>query len=247
MNIDISNAHCGPRIQFRDHAWLRVVLVPVTLLAPSRRGPPGPPVAYERSLDVRPAVRRGRRASPRASSEMREETHGREPYAEEGGRWLRERDTMRADVYIRVAPPGDARSAESGYREEERVSQSLSLSLSIRSRAPSRGSRPAFVVSHSPLPLSRLAREPTACPSPRNQRGVRSREGGRTRALSQREKRGPARVVVYSRRRDDPAYRGPLCPRAVSRSAHTHITLTTSEQARSPAEFKHIIKRRKRN
>lgn len=26
MNIDISNAHCGPRIQFPDHAWLRVVL-----------------------------------------------------------------------------------------------------------------------------------------------------------------------------------------------------------------------------
>lgn len=27
MNIDISNAHCGPRIQFPDHAWLRVVLI----------------------------------------------------------------------------------------------------------------------------------------------------------------------------------------------------------------------------
>lgn len=27
MNIDISNAHCGPRIQFPDHAWLRVVSV----------------------------------------------------------------------------------------------------------------------------------------------------------------------------------------------------------------------------
>lgn len=25
MNIDISNAHCGPRISFPDHAWLRVV------------------------------------------------------------------------------------------------------------------------------------------------------------------------------------------------------------------------------
>lgn len=25
MNIDISNAHCGPRIQFPDHSWLRVV------------------------------------------------------------------------------------------------------------------------------------------------------------------------------------------------------------------------------
>lgn len=27
MNIDISNAHCGPRIQFPDHAWLRVVSI----------------------------------------------------------------------------------------------------------------------------------------------------------------------------------------------------------------------------
>ena len=25
MNIDISNAHCGPRILFPDHSWLRVV------------------------------------------------------------------------------------------------------------------------------------------------------------------------------------------------------------------------------
>lgn len=25
MNIDTSNAHCGPRIRFPDHAWLRVV------------------------------------------------------------------------------------------------------------------------------------------------------------------------------------------------------------------------------
>ena len=35
MNIDISNAHCGPRIQFPDHAWLRVVLRQITLLAPA--------------------------------------------------------------------------------------------------------------------------------------------------------------------------------------------------------------------
>lgn len=43
MNIDISNAHCGPRIQFLDHAWLRVVYVPYTAcVAPSnprRRSP----------------------------------------------------------------------------------------------------------------------------------------------------------------------------------------------------------------
>jgi len=45
MNIDISNAHCGPRIQFPDHAWLRVVLVPLNCLRPKsaarpRRGRP---------------------------------------------------------------------------------------------------------------------------------------------------------------------------------------------------------------
>lgn len=32
MNIDISNAHCGPRIQFPDHAWLRVVLISIYCL-----------------------------------------------------------------------------------------------------------------------------------------------------------------------------------------------------------------------
>lgn len=35
MNIDISNAHCGPRIQFPDHAWLRVVLVSIYCLRPA--------------------------------------------------------------------------------------------------------------------------------------------------------------------------------------------------------------------
>lgn len=34
MNIDISNAHCGPRIQFPDHAWLRVVLTNLNCLRP---------------------------------------------------------------------------------------------------------------------------------------------------------------------------------------------------------------------
>ena len=37
MNIDISNAHCGPRIQFPDHAWLRVVSVPRNCLRACRR------------------------------------------------------------------------------------------------------------------------------------------------------------------------------------------------------------------
>lgn len=46
MNIDISNAHCGPRIQFPDHAWLRVVLIPKSCLR-----------LRERTLDARPVAR----------------------------------------------------------------------------------------------------------------------------------------------------------------------------------------------
>jgi len=62
MNIDISNAHCGPRIQFPDHAWLRVVSLNAKLLAPlcraghdalHRASLRHAPAAYERSLDVR--------------------------------------------------------------------------------------------------------------------------------------------------------------------------------------------------
>lgn len=64
MNIDISNAHCGPRIQFPDHAWLRVVLVPLNCLRPYAR----------RTATTRPhlrvavhcaLVRTGRRTSDR--------------------------------------------------------------------------------------------------------------------------------------------------------------------------------------
>lgn len=38
MNIDTSNAHCGPRIQFPDHAWLRVVSVKAHCLRRVPRG-----------------------------------------------------------------------------------------------------------------------------------------------------------------------------------------------------------------
>lgn len=86
MNIDISNAHCGPRIQFPDHAWLRVVLVPRNCLrreartATTRQGASPVPcarlhfmAAYERSLDVRRrccAAAKTRLARSLASSEM---------------------------------------------------------------------------------------------------------------------------------------------------------------------------------
>lgn len=60
MNIDISNAHCGPRIQFPDHAWLRVVSVPRNCLrarASSRRA--------ARTSDVGRSPRLRARNSPR--------------------------------------------------------------------------------------------------------------------------------------------------------------------------------------
>lgn len=49
-----------------------------------------------------------------------------------------------------------------------------------------------------------------------------------------------------------PSRRAPRRPRCCTRArshatTYAHTILTTSEQARSPAEFKHIIKRRKRN
>lgn len=37
MNIDISNAHCGPRILFLDHSWLRVVSYTKTARFPGAR------------------------------------------------------------------------------------------------------------------------------------------------------------------------------------------------------------------
>ena len=71
MNIDISNAHCGPRILFLDRSWLRVVSISTTArrvgaLAPSLRrrskidgGPtcrPVDEVAPVASVDRRPSV-----------------------------------------------------------------------------------------------------------------------------------------------------------------------------------------------
>lgn len=58
MNIDISNAHCGPRIQFPDHAWLRVVLTNLNCLRP-----PYAKLRKRRTsdpLDVRPRERDAR-------------------------------------------------------------------------------------------------------------------------------------------------------------------------------------------
>lgn len=111
MNIDISNAHCGPRIQFPDHAWLRVVLVTTHCLRPRAsptRGLCGPAygavTAYERSLDVRPAVRdnetpsRERVRFPWASSEMNWEDDD----------WLTgERASYRARRGVAPPQPGD--------------------------------------------------------------------------------------------------------------------------------------------
>ena len=77
MNIDVSNAHCGPRILFPDHVWLRVVsntydcLVPRSSPVPPPRGAegrPGPVVAeriWEFAGVVRPRLAATQPASPR--------------------------------------------------------------------------------------------------------------------------------------------------------------------------------------
>lgn len=127
MNIDISNAHCGPRIQFPDHAWLRVVLVPrncLRLCAPGQRGPFAQ-TAYERSLDVRPrrAVPRG---GPLASSEITP-------------RKRKSESSARTRVKIRALERARARrlSKESeGIRiRRTHVASSLSRGLPVRQRA----------------------------------------------------------------------------------------------------------------
>lgn len=107
------------------------------------------------------------------------------------------------------------------------------------------------------------AREPTACLA-----GSKGAKHASYLSLAERETwKEPARVVVYSPPRISVLARSlkrRKLARALSRndrrllsasSAHegrapsrrSHSLLTTSEQARSPAEFKHIIKRRKRN
>lgn len=143
MNIDISNAHCGPRIQFRDHAWLRVVLVPSTLLAPPRR-------TSDRWTFARLRQRRGEREClsprhPRASSEMSR------------GRMEKPRGFFAGYA---AAPPGARTRLE--RREGE--------GSACRSASPLR--RPSFSRA-APTCAARgaaRAREPTACPSPRRKR-----------------------------------------------------------------------------
>ncbi|KAL0103855.1 hypothetical protein PUN28_017892 [Cardiocondyla obscurior] len=61
MNIDISNAHCGPRIQFPDHAWLRVVLSKTNCLrAPFRRPRTSDSLDNRRETHARTHAREGR-------------------------------------------------------------------------------------------------------------------------------------------------------------------------------------------
>ena len=70
MNIDISNAHCGPRIQFPDHAWLRVVFIPKDCLRFFReRTSERWTLAWSRETTLRPRSVR----LPWASSEMNRE------------------------------------------------------------------------------------------------------------------------------------------------------------------------------
>lgn len=163
MNIDVSNAHCGPRILFPDHVWLRVVSALHDCSVPASAAP------------FASRQRGGQQQRPGTRSEI-----GSSPV-----RRVRAR---------RWASPGNTRAARA---VSERLRSARSLSDNLR------------------LPW------PSSCP--RQQRSLR-------------------RLA----RPEDPSDRA--IPRA-SRTApsHKHIIRTTSEQARLPAEFKHITKRRKRN
>lgn len=68
MNIDISNAHCGPRILFLDHSWLRVVSISKTARFSGSPSPPGRLSSGERRSEMdarRVALRATRRLEPR--------------------------------------------------------------------------------------------------------------------------------------------------------------------------------------
>lgn len=53
MNIDTSNAHCGPRILFLDHSWLRVASTSQTARRRRRRRRAGPALGPRRSAQGR--------------------------------------------------------------------------------------------------------------------------------------------------------------------------------------------------
>lgn len=123
MNIDTSNAHCGPRIQFRDHAWLRVVLVPGTLLA-SPAALPLRGAARGRTSD-RWTLARSRavettRVSPpgRRPKREREETGTRGEDGRADRRWGPRRPERRPDA---VPPRERVRRSEREREERTRL------------------------------------------------------------------------------------------------------------------------------
>lgn len=133
MNIDISNAHCGPRIQFPDHAWLRVVFITRNCLRSFL-------FAYERTLDARPVARddapatRGER--PSSLGVVRNEPRGEvlpQPYT----------------IWPLSPPPGDAHASRGAARQNREDARGE------RERSIVRASRPRVFRVHEKLRLSR--------------------------------------------------------------------------------------------
>lgn len=113
MNIDISNAHCGPRILFLDHSWLRVVSYTKTARFPpagnvgacwTRDATPPPPGGRRRGVPNRESGAPERTARDTSASER----------ADGGGPGARHRDVMRFSVS--KARSSLARSRNSGPR-----------------------------------------------------------------------------------------------------------------------------------
>lgn len=234
MNIDISNAHCGPRIQFPDHAWLRVVLVPRNCLRPLSEtkkraagvraivgrspGCAGPSSLIPRGVWFPLPPRLWRSVSPWASFEMM-------------GRMMERRRAESERVY--APPPGDGkRHTNARLSNREGGAASLShASLSLSQRACASVSRSSARVTS----LERTVRAPSGGmervapaneaqkenPRPRAHPTVTStvRESVRAFACAgwiasrprvrvhevPRGMWGPARVVVYSSNSIHPA------------------------------------------
>lgn len=233
MNIDSSNAHCGPWILFLDHAWLRVDSISTT----ARVG------------DIAAALDVFRALAPR--SDRRGNAGGSPSPAcfQVGQRRLLKLHVRSARVCCctlisRRAPPRERRESA-----PEEASSAPALCGQVGRPSPP----PARDLTRRARPRRVVAVE-----------GSRRRLYGRATQRRERHRASrPRRHTPRPRQRAPPSSRGAssarpdrgelcLCHQRVAtvrgrRQDRAKARSQTSDQARSPAEFKHITKRRKRN
>lgn len=111
MNIDVSNAHCGPRILFLDHVWLRVVCQTKTArtVAEPSSSPPGGGARFGRSRSESWGLAIGGRladrpASPRDRARERKRPRGALAYLRRGGSRPSFPSLTLADVWPNTSP-----------------------------------------------------------------------------------------------------------------------------------------------